>query len=381
MLSKLALAAILASVASALPSSPFQTQQCATPLPNQVCPFSTGGYTLLCGSYAWGDAQQACYNLGLRPAIVSDADALTALSVIQSCVLLGATQVWIDSFNGLGADPCAYVLVSGAAVYSPGDQLCNQLTLPVLCQTAPTSTIIVTVPSVIVDVTAGTSTTFTTTCIQCNCAGSIATTDLAKCGAQCFQNKDAAPAQQPAPVPKAAVRRPHHCGSSSSCSHDRPPNCLDPQGCLPLCPFTVGGLHVIQANLTFNQAERECNKYGWNLADTYAGLHADVGFMQEMCANRSEGYSMWIRSYNGVDGGMCMETLLDDFYNVPIAFGWSADYCMQQPLYVLCQERLPAITGTGAFAGSESVTFTTITFGTTITIPSTTTTVTITNFF
>ena len=379
MLTQLALAALLASFAAAIPQNAFQAQGCATPGPNQVCPISAGGFHFICGSFSWGDAQQACYNLGYRPAIVTDSQALTALSVIQNCLLLGGNQVWIDSFNGLGADPCAYVVAAGAAVYSPGDQLCNQLSLPILCQDAPTTTISVTVPSVIVATTVGTSTTLTTTCIQCNCQGNIATTDLAKC-ARCFENKDNI---NPEPVAKAAVRRPHQCSSSSSssCSHERPPHCLDPQGCLPLCPFTVGGLHVIQANLTFNQAERECNKYGWNLADTYAGLHADVGFMQQVCGSPAQDFSMWIRSYNGVDGGMCMETLLDDFYNVPIAFGWSADYCMSQPLYVLCQERMPAITGTGAFAGSESVTFTTITFGTTVTIPSTTVTVTITNFF
>lgn len=328
---------------------------------------------MLCNNNTWGAAQAACYAQGLRPAIVSDNQVLAALTVVQDCLLLGGRRVWIDSFNQLGADPCAYIVVEGAAVYSPGDQLCNELDIPILCQEAPTSLEIVTVPDFVTTISTGTSTVLTTTCIQCNCAGSVIPTTSIR-----------PPSKANPAVEKSPIRRPHHCdssSSSSSCHHDFPPHCQDPQGCLPLCPFTVGGLHVIQGNVTFNQAARECAKYGWNLADVYAGLHADVGFMQKMCALPSEEFNMWIRSYNGVDGGMCMVTLMDDFYNVPIGFGWSAEYCMDQPLYVLCQDRPPAVTGSGAFIGSASTTVELITVDTTLFTPTTTITVTVTNFF
>lgn len=389
MLSQLALSALFAVLAtcSSAPAahlkSSFQAQGCSAPGPNQVCPNSASGYHFICGEYTWAQAQSVCYQLGYRPAVIYDYDTLSALQVVNDCLLLGGRRVWIDSFNGLGADPCAYIVSEGGAVYSPGDQNCANLRLPVLCQDPTVSTFIISNPTSVSLVTEGTSTTLTTTCIQCNCQGK--NIDPVKCPS-CFVNKDNSKKQEKA----QDYRRPHQCNqchggssssSSSSCSHEHPPRCLDPQGCLPLCPYTVGGLHVIQANLTFNQAERECNKYGWNLADVYAGLHADVGFMQQMCSTASQDYNMWVRSYNGVDGGMCVVTLLDDFYNVPVGFGWTADYCMEEPLYVLCQERPPAITGTGAFFGSQTITYTTFNYGTTVTVPATTVTSTVTNFY
>ena len=359
--------------------SALQSQGCATPGPNQECPTALNGFHFLCGEYSWGEAQSACYAAGYRPAIVYDPDMLSALQVINECLLLGGRRVWIDSFNGLGADPCAYAVAEGAAIYSPGDQLCNELRLPVLCQDAPVTTGTLSVLTSVSLITEGTSTSLTTTCIQCNCQGNINTIDPLKCPS-CFANK-AQPAKPNAAEEKGGYPRRCHANKPHECSHAHPPHCLDPQGCLPLCPYTVAGLHVIQANLTFNQAERECNKYGWNLADTYAGLHADVGFMQQLCANPEQDYNLWIRSYNGVDGGVCVVTLEDDFFNVPVGFGWSADYCMEQPLYVLCQERAPAVTGIGAFVGSVSFVQETFSYATTSTIPAVTVTSTVTNYY
>lgn len=387
MLSQIALSAVLAVLAacSSAPAhlkSALQSQGCAAPGPNQECPLSANGFHFICGEYSWGEAQSVCYSLGLRPAVVPDYETLAALAVVNDCLLLGGRRVWLDSFNGLGADPCAYIVSEGGVVYSPGDQFCASLKLPVLCQDPPVQVVTESVQTTLSVITEGITTALTTTCIQCNCQGNLKNIDPVKCPS-CFANNKA---QEKAAVPqKAQERRPHQCHSSSSsgsdCSHQHPPHCLDPQGCLPLCPYTVGGLHVIQANLTFNQAERECNKYGWNLADVYAGLHADVGFMQQMCTTADKDYNMWIRSYNGVDGGMCAVTLFDDFYNVPIGFGWSADYCMAGPVYVLCQERPPAITGTGAFGGSQTITYTTVSYGTTYTVPSLTVTSTVTNYY
>lgn len=391
MLSIIALSAVFAVLAACTPASPaklksaFQDQGCAEPGPNNECLASSNGFHFICGEYTWGEAQSVCYSLGYRPAVIPDYETLAALDVVNKCLLLGGRRVWIDSFNGLGADPCAYIVSEGGAVYSPGDQFCASLKLPVLCQEAPVSVVTESVQTTTSIITEGITTALTTTCIQCNCQGK--NIDPLKCPS-CFVNKNNELQGKADAALKAQERRPHQCHRSSSsssgssdCSHQHPPRCLDPQGCQPLCPYTVGGLHVIQANLTFNQAERECNKYGWNLADVYAGLHADVGFMQQMCTTFEQDYNLWIRSYNGVDGGMCVLTLFDDFNNVPIGFGWTADYCMGGPLYVLCQERPPAITGTGAFGGSMTMTSTTYSYGTTYTVPSLTVTSTITNYY
>lgn len=360
----------------AILASPFQSQGCANADPtSHLCPITYTGFHMLCSEYPWGEAQQQCYNAGLRPAVLNDQNSLAALAVVQECLLLGGRRVWVDSFNGLPADPCAYVVAEGAAIFSPGDQLCLNLTLPILCQDIPVEQVTQYDPSPVTTVS-GVTTTTTTTCIQCNCQGKGLLPDGKICPACINKSRPTdAPLKASAPQKNCDRRNP------SSCSDQHHPPCLDAQGCLPLCPYTVGGLHVIQGNVTYNQAERECSKYGWNLADAYAGIHSEVAFMQNVCGSDDQDHNLWIRSYNGVDGAMCLVALKDDFANVPIGYGLSADYCMEQPLYILCQERSAAITGYGGFDGTISYSTLSLQSPATIFSATATATVTITNYY
>lgn len=335
-----------------------------------LCPISYGGFHVLCAPLTPNQAVSACANLNMRLALLTDANVLQALYTLQECSI-GADAGWVAAWNGAGADPCAVVSVEGAVKLSLGFEGCSALKVAV-CQDLPTTTAVYTNYNVDI-VTTGTSTSVVSICTLC---------DKYPLPPQQYNKNNN---EKDNIVEK---RRPHRreCDRShpESCRHPHPPTC--PFGpCTPVCPFTVCGLHVVQAaNLTYADAQEECAKYGWNLADLSSAQHEDVAFLQGYCSRQSAENAFWIRSFNGVDGAKCVKALAaDEDGNVPIGFGVEDGWCSSQDRpWALCQDAAPAVTGTGFYNGPVSfVASVTISLGTTLTTPVSTTTTTVTNYF
>ena len=372
--------AVIAAITLLLPAAIRGQLSCSNPAIDGTCPYSLGGFHVICGTFNWDEAANACEALGLRIAQLDDANAMQALLTLRQCALLGTNEAWVGSWNGLGADPCAYLDVNGAVVMNPGYEQCNSGVLKLaICEAKPFATAIFT-RNQITPLITGVTTTTTTQCAECG------TTTAARMRNKALDGDDADLLLK-ANQDKQGRRKPCGCDRSKpeSCRRNEPLLC--PVGpCVPVCPFSTCGLHVVQGdNMTFADAQEECAKYGWNLADITNGQLADVAFLQGYCGREAAGRAFWIRSFDGVSGALCVKVLQanSNGMNTPIAFAVDPFYCDQQALpYALCQDAPVQPTGTGVWVGPRSfISSEFYTFQTTLTIPSSTQTVTVTKYW
>jgi hypothetical protein len=368
-----------------------QTQQCSS-IVSGLCPVAYGGYHYLCGQYTAGQAAAACLERGLRLAELTDALAVQALYMMQACAV-GELSAWIGGWNGMGADPCAYLDITGGVIMTPGYAGCNADNLrAVVCQDIPLGTTTIDRQTYAYVLTP--TTTTSTLCTACGPQRRFPTRVDKAIEVEKAEG-DAKPKGARGEEADEGRRRGRALDSSSSssktcdrsdplsCTHDTPPRC--PVGpCTPICPLTICGLHVVQGGLmSYDEAAEECSRYGWHLADITSGQHADVAFLQRYCGRPGAGFAVWIRSYNGVDGAQCIKALApnaDD--NVPIGYGIDPQFCDAELLpYALCQNAPPAPTGSGVFEGLLNYQQVTLSGNVTRSFAATTATVTSTNYF
>lgn len=354
-----------------------------------LCPTSYGGFHVICTETNPDAAVSACAALGMRLALLTDSNSQQALYTLQECLSTpGLTAGWVGGWNGAGADPCAFLSADGGVLMSFGYSGCyGGLQLVAVCQELPVATAIVT-DYQYTEVTTGTSTSTVSICTRCD---GFKQQHEHKSNIDDVKNTNNNSNNSNSNDEKAAEGKPrrHECDRRKPESCRRPPPLCPFGPCTPVCPFTVCGLHVVQAdNLSYSQAQEECAKYGWNLADLTAAQHEDVAFLQGYCSRQEASNAYWIRSYNGVDGAKCVRALganENDNNNVPIVFGIEdyncADLTPQKP-WALCQDAPPAVTGTGLYNGILSfVTTVTVAKPVTMTQPVTTTTTTNTHYF
>lgn len=375
----IAAAAISAGLASAQPSPGCASANMTT----SECPASYAGFHYLCGMFSYQAAVEACTDLGYRLAVLDDANAAQALYTQRDCIFGTTAEAWVSAWDGLGADPCMILSASSAVQMTNGWERCSERR-SVMCQDLPEGVYTVRVSIIAAATMTGATTTTTTICTNCGTSLKAAIPTL-----------KAAAAQGGGAVEKQRGRgSDYSCGCDRSrpetCTFNDPPRC--PLGeCTPVCRTRLCGLYVVQLEgMTYAQAQQECAKYGWTLADITTGMWADVAFLGERCVPDAAGNALWIRSYNGVDGGACIKAQPEEG-NLQIGFGIPGEadpFCTTGPFlgpdrlpYALCQERPPQQTGTGVFVGEIEFSTTTLTLPTTTTVFNGTQTVTVTEYY
>jgi hypothetical protein len=157
--------------------------------------------------------------------------------------------------------------------------------------------------------------------------------------------------------------------------------CIGHGECPKLCPFRVSNIRVVKAAVGAYEAEEVCQKFGWSLLDLTKHNQRRVAALQRKCGSHHHGRSMWIRSFEQVDGAACMlasplyegsedKSLVEaKSWSLPSVAGYifTADTCAAiGDLYVLCDKECePVETITGTYEGT--ITTTTTTSGFTIT--------------
>jgi hypothetical protein len=137
--------------------------------------------------------------------------------------------------------------------------------------------------------------------------------------------------------------------------------CVQGHGpCPKVCKYYAKGIRIVKANATAYQADDICRRFGWTLLDYKECQEKEVKYLREKCCGAKDG--LWIRSYNGADGGACM--LIDGGESAAAPVGWvlSADDCLALGgKSVLCQtDEEPVYTTSGTFVGSITYTTTTV---------------------
>ena len=128
--------------------------------------------------------------------------------------------------------------------------------------------------------------------------------------------------------------------------------------CPRVCKYRAPGIRLVKVNATAYDADEVCRRFGWTLLDYKSCQERDVRYLKKKCCAGDEG--LWIRSYNGVDGGACMQ-IDGSTCEVPVGWVLSADDCVNLGgQYVLCQCRDAVFTTSGTFIGSETYTTTTV---------------------
>jgi hypothetical protein len=317
-------------------------------LPDQ-CPYTTGGFHILCGAFPSTSAPTLCQQYGYRLAALTDENILYALQVHRQCNLGGSE--WTAAFNGLNRNPCQGLFGNGTVVV--GGVTCSQIPLQaVLCEEVP----------VVETDTVTVSTTFTTS----DGTETVRTTTTRY--PECHHDK-----KQQAPANHKLVQ----------VQGEQPPKLNTVcNTCNPVCSIPDTDLKVIKHKVSYQRAAAECNKYGWTLADITDGVSSFLAPVPSICGlnsttNFDQNY-YWIRSYDGVSGGYCPGVL-----SSPNGFGVFYPYaqadCEQLTsfgVYPLCQCGKPAITGNGPYTGTVTTTTETSTTVLVTVVPETTVTVT-----
>lgn len=257
-----------------------------------VCPYSLGNFFLSCSLLTLPDAIAFCTDRGWQLANVDDYNQSASLQTQSWCVGSNSTA-FVNSFNGLSGGPCAVQTGLGEAVVNGQ---CSGVRRYAVCQ-APQQ------------VTKETTITTTRTVITGPVRVTVTVT----------------PCHRSDSLLKAALYRP----------------------CSPVCQDdSIPSLRVVKEAVPFEQADAVCRKHGWRLADYTAGMQEQVAGLSVKCAN---GTSVWIRSFNGVDGAMCIYA---DSANL-VHFGYNNHACSQHQLYPLCNiECKPAPTAHGPITGT-----------------------------
>lgn len=135
--------------------------------------------------------------------------------------------------------------------------------------------------------------------------------------------------------------------------------CIQGHGpCPRVCKYAAHGIRIVKTNASAYEADEVCRRFGWTLLDYKECQEKEVKYLKKKCCGSEEG--LWIRSYNGVDGGACM--LIDGGYGAPVGWVLSADDCLNLGgKNVLCQTNdEPVYTTSGTFVGSVTYTTTTV---------------------
>ena len=299
---------------------------------NSICPYSLGGFFVGCLTVPQVKAADFCQRNGWQLANVNDYNQAAALQTQQWCAGANSTA-FINSFNGLGGDPCMVQTREGEAVAGE-DEACWMGQHYVLCQAANQITTQTTITSTRTIVTGPVRVTVTVT----PCANSWSS-----------HHKNLGSEQQL----KNALERP----CSNACSDNA----------------ISKSLKIVQQAVPFEKADAVCKRHGWRLADYTAGMTDAVGALSNLCNNNPQLFNetdtsqLWVRSYNGVDGAMCIFTHRQHapsfLQNQPLAvsFGYNNAVCSSRLLFPLCDASCdPAPTAHGPVTG----TFTTFTSAT-----------------
>lgn len=162
--------------------------------------------------------------------------------------------------------------------------------------------------------------------------------------------------------------------------------------CPKVCHYRVGNIRVVKKAVGAYEAEEVCRQFGWNLLDMSQENQYQVAALQNKCGDEKDGYNMWIRSFERVDGAACMvaspilhalkKAQAEKLYGLPSVAGYAftADLCAEVgDLYVLCEKSCePVETITGSYEGTITTTTTTSGFTVVDTIYTATVTTTVT---
>ena len=149
--------------------------------------------------------------------------------------------------------------------------------------------------------------------------------------------------------------------------------------CPKVCKYRVGNIRVVKAETGAYEAAEVCRKFGWSLLDLNEWNQYKAAALQLKCGEEEDGYSMWIQSFDRVDGAACIvsspllpfltqkSARLARNLSLPsvASFIFTADQCAELgDLYVLCEKCDEVETISGTFSGD--FTTTTVTSGFTV---------------
>lgn len=359
-----------------------------------VCPHNEGPYWYICGQHGYLDASDLCAAYGWRQALMTTDNAPILNQLMSNCT--GVFSIgWVAGIHGLAADPCAYVYainiegVEFGGYLGLGNQRCGNAEYGVLCEEIPQTTISTT--STAREGGISTDTTTTTTairtrtvspfephCTDCpkpsSCSSSSSSHDSSFSGC-CDSSFDSS-------------------SSSSWCPHDRrhksgivkqeTPVCYTGD-CLPVCNYSVGGIHLITANVNYTDTAAECAKYGWKVLDYTDGRSQDLFTVVRECVSVIN--ALWyINSYNGVESACSWLSITELNGQVVASAGFPGNdaLCRNIERQVFCQEQcqFPVVdsgveTGLVSISTVQSVTFEPYTVATSTSIVATTCTETV----
>ena len=321
----------------------------AAQLPSQVevCPYTFGGFHVLCGYFNHTTASLACQQRGWRVAAVNDLNSLFAINTVQQCTI---NNVWVAAFNGLNQDPYMIMEPAGGIWVGLDNAAIGDNREQVLCQEVP-----VVVKTLSFDVTE-TVTVGTVT-------RSITVTRHPTRHPHCHNDRCNAPINAPQQPPSPPIQKDNLDADNHK---ERRPECrdCDVAVALPNMPH----LRLIRESVPYEKAAAACARYGWSLADYTAGMIEPIIQGLAEVAPKERFWVLWMRSYEGVTGGRCIGLRLPKVVG-HVIIGMTPRSCAFADPKPLCQCGPPLATGNGPYVGSTTTTTTSETRTITQTIP------------
>ena len=323
----------------------------------RTCPIRYNGFHLLTDNpVPYPQAEEACAERGLLLARLDDFNMAYGLEYMAQCTFAG----WIASYNGLNAEPCAALVEDNGPIYFTNHFLCFDLPLAPLCQ-EPEVVILTETSTVTTTISFGTETVSTQV------------------------------TRHPVPPPQCpdhrcdyGVKDPDSFGLMKKAEFiqledvqfgDKETSCNE---CNVVCPILGTDFRIIRRKIPSYNAEEECARYGWSLADVTSGQIAQLQAGTLKCSLRVDSL-LFVRSFNGVTGTRCIHIAAVNGY---VEFGQTVAGCFEQigaPLdqYAVCQCTGPNPTGFGPdVITTPTLTTTTTTNYEAAFVPETTVTVT-----
>lgn len=356
------------------------------PIPKQipgvnpiVCPLNIGPLWYICGAYNYELAVDACAAYGWRLAMLTEGNARSMATLASSCA--GVFDFpWIGGVHGLAGAPCAWSQVFNDTIMgllNLGNLECGRITAGVICEEIPSVAVNQTTTIPFPIVTSGQKTITTTTirtrtvspfdpqCTDCTVGHHESSSNACSSSELIFSSDDSFfEFMNNHPDCSFSFHdSSSSSGSESESNHRRrfhkslqntTPTCYGVD-CLPVCNYTVHGIHMITGLVNYNDTAVECAKYGWSVLDFTTGQSLNVIKVLSECARGAEEKVAFIHSYNGVRAECpTVQTFGFDVGEVALVkLEGSGEMCGEFPKHpIMCQEGCPlAVVASGVEGG------------------------------